>query len=248
MKTFVSVLALLLNVASSQAGSAVSAKNIVIVHGAFADGSGWEGVYRALTKDGYNVTIVQNTTASLSADVTATQNVLAAQNGTVVLVGHSYGGEVITQAGNDGKVKSLVYVAAFVPDIGESLQSLTANPDPSVQGPPILPPKNGFLLLDRAKFPEAFAADVDLGQAQFMAASQVPLSAQTFADQITTAAWKSKPSYYIVSSDDHMIPPSAEKAMATRAKAIQFEIKASHAVYISQPEKVAKVIEQAATK
>ena len=222
-------------------------KNIVIVHGAFADGSGWQGVYRVLTKDGYNVTIVQNSTVSLAADVTTTRNVLADQNGPVVLVGHSYGGEVITQAGDDPKVKSLVYVSAYVPDAGESLQSLTAKADPSVPAPPILPPKNGFLLLDRAKFPAVFAADVDRRKAQFMAASQVPLGVQTFTDQITTAAWKTKPSYYIISSKDRMIPPADEKMMATRAKSVQFEFDASHAVYVSRPDEVAKVIEKAAS-
>ncbi len=222
-------------------------KNVVIVHGAFADGSGWEGVYRILTKDGYNVTIVQNSTASLAADVTTTQNALANQNGPVVLVGHSYGGEVITQAGDDPKVKSLVFVNAFVPDAGESLQSLSANPDPSVPAPPILPPKNGVLLLDRAKFPAAFAADVGRRKAQFMAASQIPLGVQTFSDKITTVAWKTKPSYYIISSEDRMIPPAAEKMMATRARSVQFEFKASHAVYISRPAEVAKVIEKAAS-
>ena len=223
-------------------------KNIVIVHGAFADGSGWEAVYRILTKDGYNVSIVQNSTVSLAADVTATQNVLANQNGSVVLVGHSYGGEVITQAGDDPKVKSLVYVAAYAPDAGESLQSLTAHADPSAKAPPILPPKNGFLLLDRAKFPAVFAADVDRRKAQFMAASQVPLGIQTFTDQITSVAWKTKPSYYIVSSNDLMIPPADEKKMAARAKAVQFEFKASHAVYVSRPRDVAKVIEKAASR
>ncbi len=228
-------------------GAPARAKNIVIVHGAFADGSGWEGVYRILTKDGYNVTMVQNSTASLAADVTATQDVLADQDGPVVLVAHSYGGEVITQAGDDPKVKALVYVAAYVPDVGESLQSLVAGADPSVPAPPILPPKNGVFLLDRAKFPAAFCADVDQHKAQFMAASQVPLGAQTFTDKITTAAWKTKPSYYIISSEDRMIPPADEKKMATRAKSVQFEFKASHAVYVSRPADVAKVIEKAAS-
>jgi pimeloyl-ACP methyl ester carboxylesterase len=222
-------------------------KNIVLVHGAFADGSGWEGVYRILTKDGYNVTIVQNSTASLAGDVTATQNVLAKQDGSVVLVGHSYGGVVITQAGNDPKVKALVYVAAFVPDAGESLQSLNQRPDVSAVPPPILPPENGFALLDRAKFPAAFAADVDSEKANFMAASQVPLGIPAFVEKVTTAAWKSKPSYYIVATEDHMIPPAAEKAMATRANSVQFEIKGSHAVFVSRPDEVAKVIEKAAS-
>ncbi len=231
------------------ADGTVSAKNIVIVHGAFADGSGWEGVYRILTNDGYNVTIVQNPLVSLAADVTATQNVLAAQNGPTVLVGHSYGGAVITQAGNDPKVKSLVYVAAYVPDAGEALGELLAKADQSMPAPPILiDGKKGIALLDRAKFPEAFAADIDRDKAKFMAASQAPLGLEAVSTKITTAAWKTKPSYYIVSSEDRMIPPSDERMMAKRANAAQFEIKASHAVFISHPDEVAKVIEEAASK
>jgi len=192
--------------------------------------------------------MVQNSTVSLAADVTATQNALASQDGPVVLVGHSYGGEVITQAGDDPKVRSLVYVSAYAPDAGESLQTLTAHADPKAPAPPILAPKNGFLLLDRAKFPAAFAADVDRRKARFMAASQVPLGIQTFTDQVTTVAWKTKPSYYIISGQDRMIPPTDEKKMATRAKSVQFEFKASHAVYVSRPADVAKVIEKAASK
>ena len=229
-------------------GDPVSAKNIVIVHGAFADGSGWESVYRILTNDGYNVTIVQNPLVSLAADVTATQNVLAAQNGPVVLVGHSYGGAVITQAGNDPKVKSLVYVAAYVPDAGESVGDLLAKADQSVPAPPIqIDGKKGIALLDRAKFPEAFAADIDRSKAEFLAASQAPLGLPAVSAKITTAAWKTKPSYYIISSEDRMIPPADERLFAAKAKAVQqFEFKASHAVFISQPDQVAKVIEQAA--
>jgi pimeloyl-ACP methyl ester carboxylesterase len=252
MKIFVSVLTLLLGLlglATAQADAAVTAKNIVIVHGAFADGSGWEGVYRILTKDGYNVTIVQNPLTSLDADVTATKNALASQDGPAVLVGHSYGGAVITQAGDDAKVKSLVYVAAYVPDAGESVGDLLAAADKSVPAPPILiDGEKGIALLDRAKFPEAFAADVNRKKAEFMAASQAPLGLPAVGTKLTIAAWKSKPSYYIISSDDHMIPPADEKKFAAKANAVQtFEFKASHAVFISQPEKVAKVIEQAAT-
>jgi pimeloyl-ACP methyl ester carboxylesterase len=226
-----------------------AAKNIVIVHGAFADGSGWESVYRILTKDGYNVTIVQNPLVSLAADVTATQNALANQNGPVVLVGHSYGGAVITQAGDDPKVKSLVYVAAYVPDVGESVGDLLAQADKSVLAPPIvIDGKKGIALVDRAKFPEAFAADVSRRKAEFMAASQAPLGLAAVGTKITIAAWKVKPSYYIVSSDDQMIPPIDERKFATKANAVQtFEFKASHAVFISQPDKVAKVIEEAAS-
>jgi len=225
-----------------------SAKNIVIVHGAFADGSGWEGVYRILTNDGYNVTIVQNPLVSLDADVTATQNVLGSQDGPTVLVGHSYGGAVITQAGNDPKVKSLVYVAAYVPDVGQSVGDLLAVADKSVPGPPILiDGKKGIAVIDREKFPEAFAADVDRKKAEFMAASQAPLGLPAVGTKIKTAAWKTKPSFYIVSSQDHMIPPADERKFAVKAKAVQtFEFDASHAVFISHPDEVAKVIEQAA--
>lgn len=227
----------------------VPAKNIIIVHGAFADGSGWEGVYRVLTKDGYNVTIVQNTTASLDADVTTTRNALAAQDGPAVLVGHSYGGAVITQAGDDPKVKSLVFVAAYVPDAGESVADLLAAADKSMPAPPILiDGQKGIALLDRAGFSEAFAADVDRNKAKFLAASQAPLGLQAVGTKITTAAWKTKPSYYIVASEDRMIPPADERKFALKANAVRkFEFKASHAVYISQPEKVAKVIEAAAS-
>jgi pimeloyl-ACP methyl ester carboxylesterase len=184
----------------------------------------------------------------LEADVTATKNALANQDGPVVLVGHSYGGAVITQAGDDPKVKSLVFVAAYVPDAGESVGDLLAQADKSVPAPPIIiDVKKGIALLDRAKFPEAFAADVNRNKAEFLAASQAPLGLQAVSTKITTVAWKSKPSYYIIASEDHMIPPPDERKFATKAKAVhQFEFKASHAVYISQPEQVAKVIERAA--
>ena len=234
--------------------STVSAKNIVIVHGAFADGSGWESVYRILTKDGYNVTIVQNPTSSLAADVTATQNALANQNGPVVLVGHSYGGVVITQAGNDPKVKSLVYVAAYVPAAGESTGDLLAQADKSLPAPPIAPYTFGpdghpaTLIVDRGKFPEAFAQDIAPSKAQFMAASEIPIGAQVLGDKVTKAAWTDKPSYYIVSGNDHMIPPSDERKFAAKANAETIEVDgASHAVFISHPDKVAQVIEDAAS-
>lgn len=247
MKIFASALILLLGVAAAQAEGA-AAKNIVIVHGAFADGSGWEGVYRILTKDGYNVTIVQNPLVSLDADVAATKNALASQDGPAVLVGHSYGGAVITQAGDDPKVKSLVYVAAYVPDTGESVGDLLAAADKSIPAPPILiDGQKGIALVDRPKFPEAFAADVNRKKAEFMAASQAPLGLPAVGTKLTTAAWKTKPSYYIVSTEDHMIPPADERMFATKAKAVQqFEFKASHAVFISHPDEVAKVIEKAA--
>ena len=231
-----------------EARNSNSAKNIVIVHGAFADGSGWENVYHILTNDGYQVTVVQNPLTSLDADVTATQKVLADQNGPVVLVGHSYAGAVITQAGNDPKVKSLVYVAAYVPDVGESVGDLLGQADKNVPAPPILiDGKKGIALIDRTKFGEWFAADVSPSKTKFMAASQAPLGLTAVGTKITTAAWRTKPSYYIVASDDRMIPPSDERNFAAKTKAVQtFEIKASHAVFISEPDAVAKVIELAA--
>lgn len=226
------------------------AKNIVIVHGAFADGSSWESVYRILTKDGYHVTIVQNPLVSLDADVKATQDALANQNGPVVLVGHSYGGAVITQAGNEPKVKSLVYVAAYVPDAGESVGDLLGQADKNAPAPPILiDEKKGIALLDRTKFPAAFAADIESSKAEFLAAAQAPLGLAAVGAKVTIAAWKTKPSYYIVSSQDRMIPPGDERKFAAKANAVQtVEIKASHAVFISQPSQVAKIIEKAATE
>lgn len=222
------------------------AKNVVLVHGAFADGSGWRKVYDILKKDGYNITIVQNPTATLADDVAATKRAIAQQNGPVVLVGHSYGGVVVTEAGTDPKVQSLVYIAAFAPDKGESVQSLIANPPPDAPQPPILPPQDGFLLLDRAKFAAAFAGDVAADEATFMADSQVPWGVQSMAGQVTVPAWKSKPSWYLVTTEDHMIPPVAQRTMAKRAGATVVEVSSSHAVFVSKPEAVAKIIEQAA--
>lgn len=235
--------------ATARAASPTSAKNIVIVHGAFADGSGWEGVYRILTKDGYKVTIVQNPLLSLDADVTAMQNALANQSGPTVLVGHSYGGAVITQAGNDPKVKSLVYVAAYLPDVGQSVGDLLADADPTFPAPPILiDPQKGIALLDRAKFTDAFAADIDREQAEFMAASQAPLGLQAVGTKLTRAAWKTKPTFAIITTEDHMISPADQRRMIRPANASQTEIKASHAVYISHPDQVAAVIEKAASE
>ncbi len=221
-------------------------KNVVLVHGGFVDGSGWAGVYKILTKDGYKVTIVQNPTTSLADDVAVTKRALAAQDGPAILVGHSYGGVVITEAGTDAKVAGLVYVAAFAPDKGESVSSLIANPAPGAPVPPILAPVDGYLFLDRAKFAASFAADVAPAEAAFMADSQVPWGVNALAGAITDPAWKVKTSYYLVASDDRMIPPPAQRAMAGRAKATVVETAASHSVYVSKPEVVAKLIEQAA--
>ena len=224
-----------------------TALSIVLVHGGFVDGSGWQGVYDILKKDGYNVSVVQNPTTSLADDVAFTKRVVAAQGGPVLLVGHSYGGVVITEAGSDSNVAGLVYIAAFAPEKGESVQSLIQNPAPGAPVPPILPPQDGFLLLDQSKFAASFAADVDARTANFMAASQVPWGVNALTGAVTAPAWKTKPSWYLVASDDRMIPPAAQRAMATRAGAKVTEVPGSHAVYVSRPEAVAAMIAKAAT-
>ena len=223
-----------------------SRKAIVLVHGGFVDGSGWAGVYDILKKKGYNVAVVQNPTKSLADDVAFTKSVIDGLNSEVVLVGHSYGGVVITEAGMHPKVTDLVYIAAFAPDKGESVSSLIANPPPGAPVPPILPPKDGYLFLDRAKFAASFAADVQPETASFMADSQVPWGVDALAGAVSEPAWKSKPSYYVVASNDKMIPPPAQRSMAGRVKATIKEVPASHSVYVSKPADVAEIIEKAA--
>jgi pimeloyl-ACP methyl ester carboxylesterase len=220
--------------------------NIVLIHGGFVDGSGWESVYSILKKDGYNVSVVQNPTISLEGDVTATKRILAAQNGPAILVGHSYGGAVITEAGNDARVAGLVYITAFAPDKGESVASLIKDPPPGAPVPPILPPQDGYLLLDRAKFAASFAGDVEAEKAAFMADSQVPWGLEALGGEISQPAWKAKPSWYLIATDDKMIPPDAQRAMSKRAGSTVVEVKGSHAIYVSQPEAVAALVEQAA--
>jgi len=221
--------------------------NVVLVHGAWADGSGWEGVYRILTKRGYRVSVVQHPTISLADDAAATRRVLAGQDGPVLLVGHSYGGAVITEAGNDPKVAGLVFVAGWALDKGESVASQIKNPPPpGAHLPPILPPQDGYLLLDREKFPAAFAADVEPERAAFMAASQLPWGVGALNGEIGEPAWKTKPSWYMVTTEDRMIPPPAQRFMAERAGATVVEAAGSHAVYVSRPEAVAALVEQAA--
>jgi len=221
-------------------------KNVVLVHGGFVDGSGWEAVYRSLREDGYTVTVVQNPTISLSDDVRVTKRAIAALDGPVVLVGHSYGGVVITEAGNDPKVVGLVYIAAFAPDSGESVSSLIKDPPPGAPVPPILPPQDGYLFLDKAKFPASFAADVDAEKAAFMADSQVPWGVEALDGRISQPAWKTKPSWYLVATDDRMIPPPAQRFMSKRAGATVVEVAGSHAVYVSRPDAVAGLIAKAA--
>lgn len=221
-------------------------KNVVLVHGGFVDGSGWQGVYDHLSADGYQVAVVQNPTLSLAGDVAATQQILDGLDGPAVLVGHSYGGVVITEAGSHPNVAALAYITAFAPDKGESVNTLIADPPPGAPVPPILPPRDGYLLLDREKFAAAFAADVPKQAAAFMADSQVPWGIDALEGAVTQPAWQTKPSWYLVATDDHMIPPDAQRAMAQRAGATVSETPGSHAVYVSRPAVVAAVIAQAA--
>ena len=233
-------------VAMSQTSQPGNVRNVVLVHGGWVDGSGWEGVYKALKKSGYAVTIVQEATTSLADDVATTKRAIASQNGPVILVGHSYGGTVITEAGNDPKVVGLVYVAAFAPDKGESVSTLIKDPVPGAPVPPILPPVDGYLLLDKAKFPASFAGDVSPEKAAFMADSQVPWGVNALSGTITEPAWRTKPSWYLLTTDDKMIPPAAQRLMAKRAGATVVEVKASHAIFVSQPQAVASLIDKAA--
>jgi pimeloyl-ACP methyl ester carboxylesterase len=221
-------------------------KEIVLVHGGFVDGSGWEEVYRILKKDGYQVSIVQNPTISLADDVAVTRRVLETQSGPVILVGHSYGGAVISEAGNDPKVAGLVYIAAFALDNGESVSALIKDPPPGAPVPPILPPQEGYLFLDKAKFAASFAADVDAAKAAFMADSQVPWGLEALSGTVSEAAWRTKPSWYLVTTDDKMIPPAAQRFMSKRAGSTVVEVAGSHAIYVSQPNAVATLIKSAA--
>jgi pimeloyl-ACP methyl ester carboxylesterase len=227
--------------------NAGSARNVVLVHGGFVDGSGWRGVYDLLKQDGYDVAVVQNPTLTLEGDVAATRRVVDAQDGPVVLVGHSYGGAVITEAGTDPNVVALVYIAAFAPDAGESVNTLIADPPPGAPVPPILPGKDGFLFLDREKFHDSFAGDLPAAQAAFMADSQVPWGGAALAGSITEPAWRVKPSWYLIATEDRMIPPPAQRAMSERAGSTVVEAAGSHSIYVSQPAAVAALIEQAAT-
>jgi pimeloyl-ACP methyl ester carboxylesterase len=221
-------------------------RNVVLVHGGFVDGSGWLGVHKILTKKGYTVSVVQNPTITVADDVAVTKRALAKLDGPAILVGHSYGGVVITEAGNDPKVSGLVYIAAFAPDKGESVGKLIENPAPGAPVPPILPALDGYLFLDKGKFAASFAADVPYDLASFMADSQVPWGVGAISEAVSAPAWKAKPSWYLVTTEDRMIPPDAQRAMSRRAGSTVADVKASHSVYVSQPEAVAAIIEQAA--
>jgi len=221
--------------------------DVVLVHGGFVDGSGWQAVYDLLRLDGYRVSVVQNPTLSLEGDAAATRRIIDAVDGPVVLVGHSYGGAVITEAGYHEKVAALVYIAAFAPDRGESVNTLIADPPPGAPVPPILPPRDGFLFLDREKFAASFAGDLPAEQAAFMADSQVPWGVEALAGGITEPAWRTKPSWYLVATEDRMIPPPAQRAMSERAGSTVVESPGSHSVYLSQPGAVAAIIHEAAT-
>jgi pimeloyl-ACP methyl ester carboxylesterase len=221
-------------------------RDVVLVHGGFVDGSGWRGVYDRLTADGFNVSVVQNQTLSLESDVETTTNVLNIQDGPTILVGHSYGGAVITEAGTHDSVAALVYITAFAPDQGESVSTLLATLPPDGPTPPILPPVDGFLFLDHEKFAEAFAGDVPAADAAFMADSQVPWGVEALNGTITEPAWRSKPTSYLIVTDDRMIPPQLQRTMAERAGATTAEVPGSHAIYVSRPDSVAKLITEAA--
>lgn len=221
-------------------------RNIVLVHGGFVDGSGWRGVYDVLTADGFSVSVVQNQTLSLESDVETTHQVLDEQDGPAILVGHSYGGVVVSEAGRHQRVAGLVYIAAFVPDSGESVNTLIADPPPGAPVPPILPPVDGFLFLDRAKFAASFAADLPAADAAFMADSQVPWGVEALNGSVTEPAWRIKPSWYLVATDDRMIPPPAQRAMSERANATVVEEAGSHSIYVSQPHATAELIKHAA--
>ncbi|MFG1925963.1 alpha/beta fold hydrolase [Cryptosporangium sp. NPDC048952] len=224
----------------------MSIRNVVLVHGAWADGSGWRGVHDLLTADGYSVSVVQHPTVSLADDAAITRRVLDQQDGPTILVGHSYGGAVITEAGTHENVSALVYVAAFAPDKGESVNTLIADPPPGAPTPPILPPVDGFLLLDKEKFPAAFAADLPAADARFLADSQLPWGLEAVGGPITEPAWRSRPSWYLLATEDHMIPPVAQRAMSERIGAAVTEVTSSHAVYVSHPESVVALVRAAA--
>ncbi|GAA0242594.1 alpha/beta hydrolase [Cryptosporangium japonicum] len=226
--------------------SATPVRNVVLVHGAWADGSGWRAVHDLLTGEGYAVSVVQHPTNSLADDAAVTRRVLDQQDGPTILVGHSYGGAVITEAGTHENVAALVYVAAFAPDKDESVNTLISDPVPGAPTPPILPPVDGYLLLDKEAFPEAFAADLPAADARFLADSQLPWGLEAVGGAITDAAWRLKPSWYLIAGEDRMIPPAAQRAMSERIGASVTEVTSSHAVYVSHPDSVVSLVRAAA--
>lgn len=221
-------------------------KNIVLVHGAFADGSGWEAIHNLLLKKGYTVSVVGNPNTGLPDDVAAVKRVLAKLAGPVILVGHSYGGAIITEAGNDPKVAGLVYISAFVPDANETLLGLLQAGPPAPNSGFLPPDEHGYIWYDKAKYHSGFCADLPKDKAEFMANSQVPVSASVFAAQIKEPAWKGRPTWYVVATEDQTIPPDGQRFMAKRAHATVTEIKGSHCVFMSKPDAVTAVIETAA--
>jgi pimeloyl-ACP methyl ester carboxylesterase len=221
-------------------------KNIVLVHGANTDGSGWRGVYDILKKDGYHVSVVQEPLTGLSDDVAATQRVIDQQDGPVILVGHSYGGTIITVAGADPKVRALVYVAALQPDVGETTSQLAASMPGEMPSSDLKPTKDGFIFIDPTKFATDIASDLPAARAEYMANSQLPVAAAAFDTPVTVAAWHNKPSYGIVATADHALNPMLARWMYKRSGAKVTEIKANHLVYIARPSAVAGVIERAA--
>jgi pimeloyl-ACP methyl ester carboxylesterase len=249
MNRFLSLILFLFAAAVPGAAAAQTERpvSIVLVHGAFVDGSGWQATYELLTRRGYEVLIVQNPTVSLAGDVEATRQVIARAHHPVILVGHSYGGAVITEAGNDPKVRTLVYISAFAPDAGESVAQLATREVPGEPGAPLLPPSNGFLLVDPARFPAAFAAGANPALTRFMASAQVPWGLQAVGTPITTPAWRTKPSFFIITAQDRMIPPTTLRMMARRAGGTTIEIQSSHAVMLTRPREVAAFVERAAT-
>lgn len=246
-RTLLTLLAMLSLAPSSAQAQATKPVSIVLVHGAFVDASGWKQVHDGLVEDGYEVLVVQNPTITLKGDVEATARAIKAARYPVVLVGHSYGGAVITEAGDDPKVRDLVYIAAFAPDLGETVYQLATKPTPGEPSAPLLPPSDGFLIVDPAKFPAAFADGADASLTRFMAASQVPWGLEAVQGPITRVAWKTKPTTYMVASEDHMIPPSAQRSMAKRTGGKITEIRAPHAAMLTHPKQVIAFIEAAAT-
>ncbi|MFB6464900.1 alpha/beta fold hydrolase [Bradyrhizobium tunisiense] len=247
MKMLVPALAAMSITMALPAIAAEKTVSVVLVHGAFVDGSGWKDTYDVLANAGYEVLVVQQPTISLRDDVAETERVIAKARHPVVLVGHSYGGMVITEAGDNPKVRSLVYLAAFAPDAGESVSTLAEAPVPAGEHKAPLVAEGNYLLVDRDKFPASFAADVDIATTRFMGAAQLPWGLQAVQTKVDRVAWKTKPTYYMVTSEDHMIPPTAQRTMAKRSGAKVTEMKSSHAVMLSHPREVAAFIRSADT-